>query len=46
MDSATPIADLLPRPTADQQKELLERIATGGEEKNVDNEVDAMFDVS
>ena len=46
MDAATPIDELLPRPTAEQQQELLERIATGGEEKNVDDEVDAMFDVS
>lgn len=46
IEAATPIQELLPRPTADQQKELLERISTGGEEKNVDSEVDSMFDVS
>lgn len=47
IESATPIDELLPRPSADAQKELLERLATGGsDEQNVDEEIDEMFDVS
>ena len=44
---ATPIDELLPRPTADQQKEFLDRISEGPkEEENVDSELDEHFDVA
>lgn len=43
---ATPIDELLPRPTAEQQKELLDRIASGGGDSNVDESIDDDFDVS
>ncbi len=47
MGAATPIDELLPRPSEDAQKELLERITTGAKpEENTDDTVDAMFDVS
>lgn len=44
---ATPIDELLPRPTPEQQKEFLDRIATGGtEEANTDPSIDDEFDIS
>jgi len=44
--NATPIDELLPRPTADAQKELLDRISNGTQEENVDEEIDELFDVA
>ena len=39
VEAATPIDELLPRPSADQQKEFLERIASGGsDESNEDKD--------
>ena len=48
IEAATPIDELLPRPSPEVQRELLEKIATGGSssEDNVDNSVDKLFDVS
>ena len=44
---ATGIDELLPRPTPDAQKELLERITTGGSGKDeVDSSIESEFDVS
>lgn len=45
--NAKPIGDLLPRPTADAQKELLERILKGKSAENVDEDaVESEFDIS
>jgi len=46
--SATPIDELLPRPTPDAQKELLERIMSGGAgaDENVDESIEDEFDVA
>ena len=44
---ATSIDELLPRPTPDAQKELLERLATGGSGKDeVDSSIEDEFDIS
>jgi len=43
---AKPIETLLPRPTPDAQKELLERITKGTPDENVDSDLSAEFDVS
>lgn len=47
MDAATPIDELLPRPTPEIQKELLDRIHRGESgDDNTDKEVSEEFDVS
>lgn len=45
--SATPIDELLPRPTPDAQKELLDRVFQGNKEENeVDSTISEDFDIS
>jgi hypothetical protein len=45
--SSTPIDELLPRPTPDAQKELLERLFTGGSGADeVDDSIEDEFDIS
>ncbi|MEK9696141.1 MAG: hypothetical protein VW270_10265, partial [Candidatus Poseidoniales archaeon] len=46
--AATPIDELLPRPTPDAQKELLERIMAGGAgaDENTDESIEDEFDVA
>ena len=45
--AATPIDELLPRPTPDAQKELLERIVGASSSENTDDEVlEEEFDVA
>ena len=47
INEATPIDELLPRATADSQKEFLDRITSGGsEESNDDPDIDEDFDVT
>lgn len=46
IDAATPIDELLPRPTPDQQKEYLERMMSGASESNTDETIDEEFDVA
>lgn len=46
VEAATPIDELLSRPTPDQQKEYLERIMTGASESNTDETIDEDFDVA
>tara|TARA_S200002703_G_scaffold139518_1_gene130243 strand:- start:196 stop:873 length:678 start_codon:yes stop_codon:yes gene_type:complete len=50
-DAMKPIDEVLPRPTADAQKALLERIANGGQEEpepedDIDADIDSEFDSS
>jgi hypothetical protein len=44
--NSTPIDELLPRPTPDAQKELLDRIFNGSENSEVDNSIAEEFDIS
>lgn len=44
--SSTPIDELLPRPTPDAQKELLDRINNGSSNEEVDDSITDEFDVS
>jgi hypothetical protein len=46
VEAATPIDELLSRPTPDQQKEYLERMMTGASESNTDETIDEDFDVA
>jgi hypothetical protein len=46
VSKATPIDELLPRPTPDAQKELLERVMTGGNESNTDESIEDEFDIA
>ena len=46
VEAATPIDELLVRPTPDQQKEYLERMLTGASEANTDETIDEDFDVA
>jgi hypothetical protein len=45
MEAATPIDELLPRPTPETQKELLDRVVSGTKEENVDETIEDVFDV-
>lgn len=46
VDAATPIDEILPRPTADAQKELLERVFDGAGNTEVDDSISDDFDIS
>jgi hypothetical protein len=46
VEAAKPIDELLPRPTPDAQKELLERIMNAGGDANVDESISDEFDIS
>jgi hypothetical protein len=46
VEAATPIDELLTRPTSDQQKEYLERMLTGASEANTDETINDEFDVA
>lgn len=37
--------DVMPRPTPDAQKELLERLRTGGSSEDIDDEIEAEFNI-
>lgn len=45
VEAAKPIDELLPRPTPDAQKELLERIMNAGGDANVDESISDEFDI-
>jgi len=45
VEAASSIDELLQRPTADQQKEYLERMMTGATESNTDESISDEFDV-
>lgn len=42
----TPIDELLPRPTADAQKEFLDKMFSSSKEENVDPTIGKEFDIS